>query len=101
MSIVLFLAAAAANAAAGQAPQPKKVADQDRIVCKSERFVGSHLSQRICKTKMEWETARKQSKEFMDNERTARDMCMGDNGSPCPHSLRPGIPAPSGGGVPQ
>ena len=100
MSILLFLAAAAANTGvAGEAPKAKKVADGDRIICKSERFVGSHLGQRVCKTKMEWETARKQTKEFLDSERTSRDMCIGDSGSGCPHSLRNplGQPLPAGG----
>ena len=72
MAILLMLAAAAAAsnapaapvasaAPAAQAPVPV----QDRIVCKTERFVGSHLSQRICKPKSEWETAKRDAKEAL------------------------------------
>lgn len=66
MSILLFLTAAAANAtASGQGAQPSKVADGDRIVCKSERFVGSHLAQRICKSKRDWEQGKKDAQDAL------------------------------------
>ena len=64
MSVLLWLAAAASSGAIAQAPEAAPVmAVEDKIVCKSERFVGSHLSQRICKPKSEWETAKKSAKD--------------------------------------
>ena len=67
MTILIWMAAAAANAGvAGEAPQAKKIADGDRIVCKSERFVGSHMSQRVCKPKSDWETGKKNAKDALD-----------------------------------
>ena len=67
MAILLWMAAAAANAAAtGQVAPPPKVADGDRIVCKSQRFVGSHLGQRVCKPKSDWDAGRKDAKDALD-----------------------------------
>ena len=43
----------AANGAVAQAAPAKPVED-DKIVCKSERPVGSNLSQRVCKTRAKW-----------------------------------------------
>jgi hypothetical protein len=60
MSLALMLLQAPAMPA-GKAEDP----DQ-KIVCKSERFVGSKISQRICKTRAEWDFARRQAQELLD-----------------------------------
>ena len=52
-------AAVAGETAKAQDPSQK-------IVCKSERFVGSNMSSRICKTKLEWDQSKTQSKEILD-----------------------------------
>lgn len=61
MSLILVLAAAAAGtvAAVPEADPPKK----DRMICKSEKFVGSNMSQRICKTALEWKIGRDRARE--------------------------------------
>lgn len=38
-------------------------------MCKTERFVGSRISSRVCKTRAEWEEGRKRAKEALDHER--------------------------------
>lgn len=40
--------------------------ERDKVVCKSERIVGSHLSERICRTKSDWEAARFNDKHMLD-----------------------------------
>ena len=81
MTVLLWLAAAAANSGAAtqvaQAIPPQ--ADGDRIVCKSERFVGSHRSQRICKSKSEWETGKKNAQEALRRMRLVNPPEKGGN----------------------
>ncbi|MEO7655536.1 MAG: hypothetical protein ABIS23_07620 [Sphingomicrobium sp.] len=36
---------------------------KDRIICKSEKFVGSNMSKRICKTEAEWKIGRDRARE--------------------------------------
>lgn len=62
MTILLFLAAATVGTATPAVPEavpPKK----ERIVCKSEKFVGSNMSTRICKTETEWKIGRDRARE--------------------------------------
>ena len=74
MRIVLALTAAMlvmpASALAGTpAPgttAPARINDGDKIICKSERMVGSNLSTRICHTKAEWDAAREADKRTLD-----------------------------------
>jgi hypothetical protein len=47
--------------------KPKK--DSEKIVCKSERFVGSHMSTRVCKTRSEWTDGKRKAIEALDHER--------------------------------
>jgi hypothetical protein len=62
-----------APAAVAQAADPKAAtSDDQKIVCKSERFVGSNLRERICKTKAEWDNARRSSKDMLDRDRGLR-----------------------------
>jgi hypothetical protein len=68
LTYILFVAAAAANptAVSGQEatePKPK----EERIVCKSKKFVGSNLSQRICKTESEWRAGREDAQRALDD----------------------------------
>jgi hypothetical protein len=51
-SAIIFLAAAVAQGPTTQAR------DVDKIVCKSERSVGTNLSSRVCKTKGKWAAER-------------------------------------------
>jgi len=57
----------------GPALAGEKVEDpSQKMVCKTERFVGSNISSRICKTRAEWDLARKQAKELLDLKRGLR-----------------------------
>jgi predicted secreted protein len=49
--------------------EEKAKKDSERIICKSERFVGSHMSTRICKTKAEWTDGKRKAIEALDHER--------------------------------
>jgi hypothetical protein len=40
--------------------------DGQKIVCKSQRFVGSHLSERVCKTQSEWANGSTRDKGWLD-----------------------------------
>lgn len=51
----------------------EKVEDpSQKMVCKTERFVGSNISTRICKTRAEWDLAKKQAQELLDLKRGLR-----------------------------
>ena len=65
---ILFVAAAAANptAVSGQ-ETTEPPAKEDRVVCKSRKFVGSNLSQRICKTESEWRAGRENAQRALDD----------------------------------
>lgn len=66
---ILFLIAAAAAGSAGAAdvnPPTRVKSDQDKMVCKSERFVGSNMSTRICKPRSEWDQAKKDAQKALD-----------------------------------
>lgn len=75
MSVLLLLAAAASDPSAPgtQAPATEMTVEQaireakpGRKICKTERFVGSHLSQRVCMTKMEWEAGAQNAKDALN-----------------------------------
>lgn len=87
MSFILFLAAAAAGTAPVADAQPTSAkADGDRIVCKSERFVGSHLSERICKPKSEWERGRRAARDGLDRMTQINVAKRGEGGDAMPLS---------------
>ena len=54
-----------AAVAADPAPAPKEDPSK-KIVCKTERFVGSRISNRICKTRAEWEQGKADAKDALD-----------------------------------
>lgn len=70
VTILLWMAAATAvtgNPTAPPAGTGTPVASQaapekERMICKSEKFVGSNRSQRICKTETEWRIGRENAK---------------------------------------
>ena len=65
---VMSLAIALAWTGAGDAQQPDLAKDDaQKVVCKSERFVGSNRTRRICKTKEEWEFGKRHDKEWLDS----------------------------------
>jgi hypothetical protein len=65
---LLFAAAAAASTPTTASPQSEQgPAKQERLVCKSAKFAGSNISQRICKTRAEWDEARRRAQEQLDN----------------------------------
>ena len=86
MTLLMLIAAAAAvgTAEAPEAAPVKK--DADKIVCKSERFVGSHVSERICKPKSEWETGRKNAKDALNKMKMVNVAKRGEGGDAMPAS---------------
>jgi hypothetical protein len=48
----------------------EKPVDDEKMVCRSERSVGSNRSIRVCKTRAEWEAERANSKRTMDRFRS-------------------------------
>lgn len=55
-------------ASAADVAKPKKDKSQE-IVCKTDSYVGSHIPDRICKTRAEWDEATKQSQQYLDDSR--------------------------------
>ena len=45
----------------------KKGADPEQVICKIERFVGSNLKNRVCKTRAEWKRVADDTKQGMDD----------------------------------
>ena len=84
---MFMLMAAAAAAGAAEAPEAAPVKkDEDKVVCKSERFVGSHVSQRICKPRSEWETGRKSAKDALQKMKMVNIAKRGEGGDAMPPS---------------
>ena len=91
---LFMLIAAAAVAGAAEAPDAAPVKkDQDKVVCKSERFVGSHLSERVCKPRSEWETGKKNAKDAFNKFKMVNPAKRGEGGSSMPGPpSRNGVP---------
>jgi hypothetical protein len=64
----LASAPTAASSGTGVSAQPAEEhpAKKERMVCKTEKFVGSHLSQRICMTETEWQVGKENAKAALD-----------------------------------
>ena len=65
----LIVATAMVPAAAFANPKAltKKGADPNQVICKVERFVGSNLKNRVCKTRAEWKQVAEDTKQGMDS----------------------------------
>jgi len=70
-----FLASAAI---AGDTPKPTKVADPNKIVCRTEEVVGSKIPKRVCLTRQQWDKIKDDAKDAL-NERSLR---RGEKGIP-------------------
>jgi hypothetical protein len=70
MRVAILCAAAtallASAAVAGDDPQPKKVADATKIVCRTEQVVGSKIPKRICLTRQQWDQIKENSQEALE-----------------------------------
>jgi hypothetical protein len=70
MRIVFALAGAtllaSAPAFADDLTAKPKQNDGEKVICHSEQIVGSHLSERVCRTKSEWDAARSNDKNMLD-----------------------------------
>jgi len=64
MSILFLLAAASAAAATPPAVSEEK---KDRMICKSEKFVGSNRSRRTCMTESQWREGREGAKDTLND----------------------------------
>jgi hypothetical protein len=77
--VVLFAVAAVpasgayAKDSANETTAAEKAAKaKEKVVCKTERYVGSHIPSRICKTKAEWEQAKIDAKRSLDDSPSRR-----------------------------
>jgi hypothetical protein len=52
-----------------QQPQAAKKDPSQQIICKDDTYVGSHIPDRVCKTRAEWDEAAKQSQQYLDRAR--------------------------------
>ena len=67
MLAFILLTAATANPATNAAnPPAQDPVKKERMVCKTASFVGSHLSQRICKTESEWQAGKEDAQDALD-----------------------------------
>lgn len=69
MRSLVFFGTAAAVLMAGPALAGEEKPAKEKMVCKTERFVGTHMSERICKPKEEWDNAKKRSQDILDRKR--------------------------------
>ena len=63
-----------ATATAGEAD------DQDRVICRRERVLGSNRPQRVCMTRREWSRASDTTQEELRNVRGGAESLPGDRG---------------------
>ena len=63
---MLLIAVAAADPTAIPAQEPTEPAKEEKVVCKSKKFVGSNVSQRICKTESEWRIGKEDAQRALD-----------------------------------
>ncbi len=69
-SVTLALMATNASAAADPPPAEKKPIDsQQKMICKTEDFVGSLIPRRICKTKADWDQGAIDARAALDQKR--------------------------------
>lgn len=68
----LFLASVAPAAAAGTPDQSKPADPLDKVVCKSDTFVGSKIPKRICLTRRQWDQGTQDGKDAMETQRSRR-----------------------------
>jgi hypothetical protein len=66
IAVAIAVLISSGPALAGDKDSEKTQDPSQKIVCKSERFVGSNISTRICKTKAEWDYAKKRAQELFD-----------------------------------
>ena len=55
-------------------------ADEDRVICRRERVVGSNRPQRICMTRREWTRSSDSTQEELRNVRGGAESLPGDRG---------------------
>ncbi|WP_028969206.1 hypothetical protein [Sphingomonas sp. URHD0057] len=63
VAYLFFVAAAAASPVTTDSPPPAK---KEKMICKSDSFVGSHVSRRICKTEAEWRAGKENAKDTLN-----------------------------------
>jgi len=82
MRVAILWAAAtafvASAAVAGENSEPKKVADPNKIVCRTEEVVGSKIPKRICLTRQQWDQIKQNSQEALEK----RGMFRGEKSIP-------------------
>jgi hypothetical protein len=69
VSAMLAAPAVAADPQQQQQLQKPKKDPSQQIVCQDDTYVGSHIPQRVCKTRAEWDEAAKQSQQYLDRAR--------------------------------
>ena len=67
--IHLLLSAAVAQAAVpASPPAPPAAKDKgEKVICKTDSFVGSKIPRRICKTRSQWDHGREGAKDTMND----------------------------------
>lgn len=76
LGLVAAFAVMATHASAADDSQPaakKPVDPQQKIICKTEDFVGSLIPRRVCKTKADWEQGAIDAKAALDQRRLPDD----------------------------
>ncbi|HJR82492.1 MAG TPA: hypothetical protein VJ775_01055 [Sphingomicrobium sp.] len=63
---LLLAASLSTPAIAGDSSKDKK-AGHEKVVCKVDRSTGSHISDRICKTRSEWDEEKARAREVLDD----------------------------------
>ena len=67
VGVLVLTAAVSATGAYAKDPESTAAADpKAKMVCKTERFVGSNIPSRVCKTKAEWEQGKIDAKRSLN-----------------------------------
>jgi hypothetical protein len=65
---LLFAAAAAVSTPPAASPQPaQQPPKKEKMICKTDNFVGSRISRRICRTESEWQVGKEGAKDTMND----------------------------------
>lgn len=73
-AFLAFSVAASAMAAPAYGAKPAQGDEDGKVICKSERFVGSNRSQRVCMTRAEWDHLRRKAKDYLDHGRNSAEV---------------------------
>ena len=65
LTALIFASLLAITGCASQSDGAAATSADERVICRTDREIGSTMSRRVCKTASEWETEREEQQEGM------------------------------------